>query len=290
MTHARYPTWIDGVLHAPGTGSISSDDQGLLLGLAVFDTLLYEDGCRYFEEAHLMRLASGARALSIAWPLAWNLPVELARYCTGLGPRDCALRVTVTRGVPGRGPTLVIGARDLVRPPEGGVTVVIAPNVMVFGAKLAGAELESVKSTQRARNFLAREAALASGAFEALLCTHERDVSEATQSNVFALVDGRVITPGLERGALAGIMRGEVLAALRASGRDVAETRLELADLARASEVFLTNTTGRVIPVIEVRGVARGLPGAAGELARELGARIRAREEEYRRSRAAGSP
>jgi branched-subunit amino acid aminotransferase/4-amino-4-deoxychorismate lyase len=190
------------------------------------------------------------------------------------------VRITVTRGVPGRGPTLVIGARDLVRPPDPGVAVVLVPN-----AKLAGDPLESVKSTNRLRNYLAREAALASGAFEALLCTHEGDVCEGTQSNVFARVDGRVVTPALERGALAGVMRGEVLSALRASGARVEEGRLETADLRRASEVFLTNTTGRVIPVVEVRGLARGLPGAAGECVRDLRPRIRAREEAYRRSR-----
>jgi branched-subunit amino acid aminotransferase/4-amino-4-deoxychorismate lyase len=275
-----YPTSIDGVIHAPGEGSIASDDQGFLLGLAVFDTLLYERGCRYFEEAHLARLASGARALSIRWPLPWDVVAELDRYCAALGERDCALRITLTRGVPGRGPTLVIGARDLVCPPEPGVVVVLAKN-----AKIAGDELESVKSTSRLRNFLAREAALASGAYEALLCTHEGDVCEGTQSNVFARIDGRVVTPSLDRGPLAGVMRGEVLAILRASGREVREARLDPFDLARASEVLLTNTTGRAIPVLEVRGVVSRLPGAEGELARELRARIAEREKTYRRSR-----
>ena len=142
-----------------------------------------------------------------------------------------------------------------------------------------------VKSTNRMRNFLARESALATGAFEALLCTNEGDVSEGTQSNVFAEVDGRVVTPGLDRGALAGVMRAIVLAELESAGRHPVESRLELADLARASEVFLTNTTGRVIPLVEVRGVVKALPGAAGQLSRELGERVRAREDAYRRSK-----
>lgn len=278
-----YPTSIDGVLHAPGEGFISSDDQGFLLGLAVFDTLLYEGGCRYFEEEHLERLAAGAHALGIEPPFPWNLPAELERYCAVLGGRDCALRVTLTRGVPGGGPTLVIGGRDIVRPPAGGVVVVLARD-----AKLARDPLESIKSTNRLRNFLAREAALAAGAFEALLCTDEGDVCEGTQSNVFARIDGRVVTPSLARGALAGVMRGVVLSELRVGGCAVEETKLDPEDLARASEVFLTNTTGRAIPVLEVRGLVAGLPGAAGELVRDLARRIRAREESYRRSRGLG--
>ena len=280
-TPALYPTSIDGVIRAPGEGRIASDDPGFLLGLAVYDTLLYERGCVYFEEQHLARLESGARALSIRWPLRWDVSRELERYTRELGSRDCAVRITVTRGAPGAGASLVIGARDILRAPEPGITVVLVP-----GAKLARDPLENVKCTSRVRNVLAREAAMASGAFEALLCTNEGDVSEGTQSNVFARVDGRVVTPALERGALAGIMRAEVLSALRASGRDALEGRLEVADLARASEVFLTSTTGRVMPVIEVRNSVRGLPGAQGELARDLRARIAAREDEYRRSRA----
>jgi branched-subunit amino acid aminotransferase/4-amino-4-deoxychorismate lyase len=279
-TPQLYPTSVDGEIHAPGEGMIACDDPGFLLGLAVYDTLLHERGCLYFQEQHLARLESGARALSIAWPLRWDLERELDRYCRELGARDCAVRITITRGVPGRGATLVIGARDILRAADPGVAVVLVP-----GAKLARDPLENVKCTSRVRNVLARERAMASGAFEALLCTHEGDVSEGTQSNVFAAVDGRVITPALERGALAGIMRAEVLAALRASGRDAIEDRLEPADLARASEVFLTSTTARVVPVLEVRDCVRGLPGARGELVRDLRRRIAVREDEYRRAR-----
>jgi branched-subunit amino acid aminotransferase/4-amino-4-deoxychorismate lyase len=275
-----YPTSVNGVIHAPGESAISCDDQGFQLGLAVFDTLLFERGCRYFEEDHLARLENGASALSIARPWPWNVAHELERYCAELGRTDCALRITLTRGVPGRGPTLVIGARDVVRAPEAGAVVTLLKD-----AKLAGEPLESVKSTNRMRNFLARESALQSGAFEALLCTHEGDVSEGTQSNVFARIDGRVVTPGLDRGALAGVMRGIVLAELESAGMHPLESRLEIEHLARASEVFLTNTSGRVIPLVEVRGVAKGLPGASGELARLLAERVRAREDAYRRTK-----
>lgn len=280
MTSTRYPTFVDGTLHAPGAGSISTDDQGFQLGLAVFDALLFEDGCRYFEERHLARLEAGARAIGIPWPPRWDLPATLARYCEALGPRTCALRITVTRGVPGRGASLVVGARDVVPPPPEGVTVVVER-----GAKAGGDPLESVKSTSRVRNVLAREAAQRAGAWEALLASAEGDVVEGTLSNVWALVDGAVVTPPEERGALAGVMRAELLAELAEAGIAHRLARLELADLARAAEVWLSNTTGRVIPVLEVRGVVSGLPGPRGALARDLARRIREREARYRSSR-----
>lgn len=272
-----YPTFVDGVIHAPGAGAISSDDQGFQLGLAVFETLLFESGCVYDVEEHLARLADGARALGIPWPLPQDPGRAIATYAQALGPCDVALRLTVTRGVPGRGPSLVIGARELAAPPVEGVVVVIDRSSTVARSSQGG-----IKSTNRLRNVLAREAALREGAFEALLCTDEGDVCEGTLSNVFARVDGVTVTPGVERGCLPGIQRGHVLAELESMHEPARVGRLELHDLSRASEVFLTNTTGRVIPVVEVRGVAAGLPGPAGTLVSQLRERLRRREERYR--------
>ena len=276
-----FPVFVDGALLPPGAGAISTDDQGFQLGLAVFDTLLYEDGCRYFEDEHLARLEQGARALAIPWPPPWDVRAALALYCRELGPRAATLRITLTRGVPGGRPSLVVGARAIVRPPDPGVVVVLERD-----AKRAGDALESVKSTSRVRNVLAREAAQRAGAFEALLCTDEGDVVEGTISYVFAVLAGALVTPPVERGALAGIMRGVLLAEAAAAGLAPRVERLEVADLARASEILLSNTSGRVIPVVEVRAVRSGLPGAQGAVCRLLRAWVAACEARYRAGRA----
>jgi branched-chain amino acid aminotransferase len=272
-----YPTFVDGVIHAAGAGVLSTDDQGFQSGLSVFETLLFEDGCIYDVEEHLARLADGARAIGIGWPLARDPERALREYVDALGARDVALRLTLTRGVPGRAPALVVGARDLVRPPAEGVVVVVDRSATVRASTIG-----SIKSTNRLQHVLAREAAQREGAFEALFCTDDGDVSEGTISNVFAEIRGVIVTPGVDRGCLPGIQRGHILGELERSGAAVRVDRLELTDLAHASEVFLSNTTGRVIPVIEVRGVAVRLPGAAGPRASELRERLRIREERYR--------
>ena len=115
------------------------------------------------------------------------------------------MRLTVTRGVPGLHPSVIVGARSIVRAPAEGARVAVAPS-----AKDASDALESVKTTDRVRNVLLREAAAARGFFEVLLCTREGDVSEATVSNVFAVIDGVLATPPLDRGCLAGTMRGAI--------------------------------------------------------------------------------
>jgi branched-chain amino acid aminotransferase len=267
----RFPSWIDGRLCGPGEGTVSTDDQGFLSGLSVFETVLYESGTAWLLDRHLARLANGARELGIA--PRFDPQRAVRELCAALGARDCALRITLTRGVPGAGATLVVGARAIVRPPDPGVRVTLER-----GAKDAHDPLESVKTTNRLRNVLLRERALAAGAYEALLGTREGDVSEGTLSNVWAVVDGIVVTPSTERGCLAGVMRGLILEALAEERLPQRIGRLEEAELARASEVFLSNTTGRVLPVVEVLGLATRLPGSAGPVFRRLREAIRARE------------
>jgi branched-subunit amino acid aminotransferase/4-amino-4-deoxychorismate lyase len=165
----------------------------------------------------------------------------------------------------------VLAARDLLRAPEGGATAIVSRF-----AKLHGDPFERVKSTNRLRNVLAREEAFARGAFEALLPTEEGDLSEGTQSNLFVLSGGRLATPSVERGCLAGIVRELVLGDLEREPLAVplAVGRVTPGDVERADEAFLTNTTGWVVPLVAVLGLRSGLPGGAGPVVREVRARI----------------
>ncbi len=63
-----YPTWIDGHLHAPGEGRVSVCDTGFLLGLSVFESVLWEDGVAYFLEDHIDRRASVTTHRAIRTP------------------------------------------------------------------------------------------------------------------------------------------------------------------------------------------------------------------------------
>jgi branched-chain amino acid aminotransferase len=274
----RYPSWVNGHLSKPGQGRVSVEDAGFQLGCAVFETLLLKEGRVPFLDEHLARLWEGAHGVGILGPVPWDPEAALAELITALDPRpeQLVLRLTLTRGVPGEGPSLAVTARDAVPIPSGGVVTVLAPR-----AKVAADALEGLKSTSRLRNVLAREAAVRQGAWEALLCTEEGDVVEGTVSNLFALLPGgdtpgqngpRLVTPSLDRGCLGGIVRGRLLAALRGDpgdlpqalvGLEVVEARLDPEDLAQAREILLTNTTGGVIPVREVRELWRAGEGVS---------------------------
>ena len=108
-----------------------------------------------------------------------------------------------------------------------------------------------------------------------------------------ASLPAALVTPPLDRGVLPGIVRDRLLGEARreilvdADGTsfEIREERIELEELVHARELFLTNTTGGVIPVRELRGIGGdriALPGARGALTNELSRRIRALEERDR--------
>ncbi|MCH2107507.1 MAG: aminotransferase class IV, partial [Planctomycetes bacterium] len=216
------PSWVDGALVPAGSPAVRAEDQGFQLGLAVYDGMLFEDGCRYFEAQHLARLESSARSLGIAWPTPVPLERALDEYVEALGEEGpLLLRTTVSRGVGGV-PTVVISAREVDPWPEPGVKVSVAAH-----AKVTASELEQLKSTNRLRNVLAREAAAEEGAWEALLTTEEGELTEGTISNLFCVLDAELITPPVERGLLPGIVRGELLAELRERDMPYLERRID---------------------------------------------------------------
>lgn len=73
------------------------------------------------------------------------------------------------------------------------------------------------------------------------------------------LPDGAILTPALETGPLAGVMRAWVLARLLERGHPVEEGLVTRTDVLQASEIFVTNALHGVVAVeqIESRRLAQ---------------------------------
>ncbi|MEQ9448782.1 MAG: aminotransferase class IV, partial [Rhodospirillaceae bacterium] len=127
--------------------------------------------------------------------------------------------------------------------------------------------LAGIKSTNVLDSILAREEAAAAGADDALLLNTEGNVAEASAANVFALIDGGLVTPPVSDGALPGIMRGEVIRLARGEERTITVESLE-----RASEIFLSNALG-LRPVVSINGKPVG-DGEVGLITQLLAARL----------------
>ncbi len=100
---------------------------------------------------------------------------------------------------------------------------------------------------------LSKHAAEAAGFDDALVLDWRGRVSEATGANIFFVIDGAVHTPTPDC-FLDGITRRTVMALARRHQMQVIERVIELEELPRASEVFLSGTAAEVTPVREIAG------------------------------------
>jgi branched-chain amino acid aminotransferase/4-amino-4-deoxychorismate lyase len=117
-----------------------------------------------------------------------------------------------------------------------------------------GSPASRLKTLAYLDNVLARAEAQAAGADEALMLNTRGDVACASAANLFWIADGRLYTPALDCGVLAGVMRGRVIAAAARFSAAVAEVRVGLDALAGAEAAFLTNSLIGVRPIQALDG------------------------------------
>jgi para-aminobenzoate synthetase/4-amino-4-deoxychorismate lyase len=111
------------------------------------------------------------------------------------------------------------------------------------------------------------------GADEQLLIQDaDGDVLETDRGSIFAVVNGTLRTPPADGRILPGVTRAGVLKIARTSGIEVAVGAITRAQLAAASEMFVTNAVRGVMPVEAIGGSA--VPAAPGPVTRLLAASL----------------
>jgi branched-chain amino acid aminotransferase len=262
---------------------VSVFDHGFLYGDGVFETMRTYHSKVFLLTDHLARLERSASTLRLSLPVSRERLADLVRETlTRNRLQEAYLRVTVSRG-PGeigldptlcKAPTLVIIAKPFQPYPDSFYTHGVSVMIAKTRRNSPEAIPPHVKSLNYLNNLLAKMEANTAGAHEALLLNHHGEVTEGTTSNVFTVREGRLRTPALDCGILAGLTRGIILTVARDLGIATEETRLTAEDLYQAEECFLTNTTQEVLPVTRVDGkmIGDGLPG---EITRRLHASFR---------------
>ncbi|HLN24912.1 MAG TPA: branched-chain amino acid aminotransferase [Patescibacteria group bacterium] len=107
---------------------------------------------------------------------------------------------------------------------------------------------------------LSKHAAEAEGYSDSIMLDWRGYLAEATGANMFLVIDGQIHTP-VPDCFLNGITRRTVIDLAKKRGFTVIERHIEVAELAKAQEVFLTGTAAEVTPVGEI-GEYRFTPGA----------------------------
>jgi branched-chain amino acid aminotransferase len=262
--------WLDGRLVDADSGCISPFDHGFLVGDGLFETLRVYGGTPFALAEHLGRLAAGATALGLETPEPDALTNAAHAVIEANGLSEARMRITLTSG-PGP-PGLVRGAGEQT-------VLVAAQPITVWPATTTAvvsrwrrdeqSPLAGVKTIALADSVMALQEARAAGADEAILLNSRGDVCEATTANVFCVRDGRVETPSVASGCLAGITRDHVLGVCAEAGIEAVETEIAASALASAEEIFLTSSTREVQPLVTLDGKAVGT-GDPGPLTRQL--------------------
>jgi branched-chain amino acid aminotransferase len=237
--------WLNGRLVYSAEAVVPVSDRGLLTGEGVFETLLVRRGEPFAFRRHYRRLLASASHFRIEVPVEHELRAAAAAVVRARGCDDARLRITLTAGN-GVTPTVLVTADDLpVWSPA--ADVVTFPFPRNDRSALAG-----VKSTSYAENMLARTFAARRGASEAVFGNTRRNLCEGAASNLFAVWEGKLVTPPLSSGCLAGVTRELVFELCRSHGIAATEADSPLARLADSEEAFLTSTTRGVQPVARV--------------------------------------
>ena len=235
------------------------------MGDGVFESVRITAGQAFALGRHLARLSRSAEALGLDLPAVAELRRAVTDVLAATGITEGRLRITATSGPGGfssvrpAGPATVVVAAEEAPPWSPHVAIVTVPWPRNERGAAAG-----VKTISYAENVVALRRAHAAGAGEAIFANTRGELCEGTGTNVFLVLEGRLVTPPLSSGCLAGVTRQ---LALEIS--DATEETVPLSALASADEAFLTSTTRNVHPISAVDGAALpACPGSATRAAR----------------------
>jgi branched-chain amino acid aminotransferase len=260
--------WIDGTLLAGDEAKVSAFDHALLTGDGVFETLRVYRRQPFAARRHLERLARSAAGMRLELPELAAIRVAMADVIEANDLDEGRLRITVTGGPSPLGaergghPPTVIVAGSIMVPWPATTDVVVVPWPRNDRGALAG-----LKTVSYGENVVALAYATDRGAGEAVFPNLAGNLCEGTGTNVFLGAGGRLLTPPLSAGCLAGVTR-ELLTELV----EVEEADVAVGALAEADEAFLTSSTREVHPIRSVDGTV--LPQVPGPLTRAAAAAL----------------
>ena len=283
--------YVNGKLVELDAAVLSAHDAAVQHGVGLFETMQAFNGVVFALDAHIERLVQSAQQTGLTDQLHPKPLAELVNHTVEAnGLVEARVRLTVTGGDlsllgqarAGGGsskhtPSIVCVVSEPTQYPpaffEAGVRVVIAdPKANPFDP-LAGHK--TLNYWMRLRT-LADAAARQAG--EALWFGVTNHLAGGAVSNAFVVKDQQLLTPiargeepeaGLPAPVLPGITRAAVIECADAADIPVHRRMLTISDVLEADELFLTNSSWQVLPVVKVEKEAIG-EGEVGPVTQRL--------------------
>lgn len=229
--------FIDGRLVPATASAIPAFSAAVQQGRGVFTTVAVAAGRSVLAQEHIERICLHAARIGIPIPDRALMTEGLAAVVEANGISRGLVRISL----------IDTGPAALAANLAGAVSVLVsarAPRILPDAMKLAVSEfpvnsrspLAGLKTLNYLENHLALAAALRSGFDEAVRLNERGLVVSAVMANLFWSSEGRLFTPPLSAGCLAGTTRGLVIATLGAE-----EAVADIETLLRADSVFLTS-------------------------------------------------
>jgi D-alanine transaminase len=238
---------------------VSVLDRGFLFGDGVYEVIPVYAGRLFRLEDHIVRLNNSLAGIRL--PLSYSVAEWQAIFQPMLdSSKDQYIYLQVTRGYAAK--------RDHGFPEQIVPTVfAMCSEIKPFAGRVNGIkavtlddtrwQMCNIKAITLLANLLLRQEALDKDCGEALL-VKDGYVTEGAASNLFAVIDGVLVTPAKNHEILPGITRDVILELAAANNVAYREDVITLEQLKAASEVWVTSSTREIVPVIELDGVAVG--------------------------------
>lgn len=269
--------YFNGHLVPRAEAKLSPFDHGFLYGYGLFETMRAYEGHIFRLDRHLTRLRCSAESLGLRPKLdAFDLENACVETLQANKLKNARVRLTITAGEGDMTPdlntcsnlTVLVAAKNFVPLPpekyEQGFKAALS-----FLRRDSQSPLSRLKCTCYVSNILARMEAKAAGCDEAIMLNELNYIAEGSTANIFLVSKGEISTPSLESGILPGITREAVLEIARDLNIKTVERQVELRELSRAEEAFVTNSIIEVMPLTWLNGEPIGT-GKPGKLTRNL--------------------
>ncbi len=242
---------------------LSVFNRSFLYGDGVFETLKIINGKILFFEDHYFRLMASMRIIRMQIPMNFTfeyLEAEILRLIAAKEIHDSArVRFTVFRNEGG-----------FYLPTDNSISFIIQATELEhlnyqFNSKKFEVDLykdfiipkqllSTIKTTSKITHITASIFAKENQLDSCLLINEMKNVIEATNGNLFMLMQNTLITPPVSEGCLNGIMRKQIIAlAKQMKDVEVIEKEISPFDLQKADELFITNVIIGIQPITKYR-------------------------------------
>lgn len=249
------------------------EDRGYQFGDAVYEVIASYNKRLFFLEEHLDRLERSMKELHFPAISKNRVRTAILNLFNMADLERAALYVQISRGVAIRNHAFsdtqdvqfVMTIRKVKEIPE---------NIKKDGASVITMKdfrwgRCDIKTVQLLPNVIAKQKAIDARAYDTIFVTEGGIVREATSSNVFIVVNKRLVTHPITSNILSGVTRTAIIGICKELNLPVEERFYNINDLYASNEVFLTGTITEVLPIVNIDGHSIG-DGKTGPITKRL--------------------